>query len=1256
MSLLSDPISTRERILFIGDSPLDEDRLKLLLHASAEGVNHSVHRVTTLSALQAALAGHSWDVFLCDSAATFTRPYDILKTALALEPPTPVIVIMPTLNGEAVALIRAGARAAVEASDLPHLAQLIERELEPRRLRRTVQAMEAALRASEARYESIVEHQTELICRYNADFILTFVNRAYCQWRGQTREDLLGANILHQIPAEDRDRAVAHVKALTHDNPVSVSVHRSIMPNLSQRLIEWTDRALFDAAGNFVEYQGVGRDITESRAAQERLHFLYRLLTETYTSADIDDILHTTLRLICEQFGFVYSEVWQLDREARLLRKSPVHCFHPDQSVVLEPFFTISDSTVFSLGEGIPGRVWESQAAIWTPDMQQMAPGGAPRLEAARQAGLHGCVSVPVIEGGEVLAVLVFMKFEVMPHDESTLDFLKVALGQIAPMMRRQHFNKVLRASEEKYRSLLESSDAAISMVDYSGRYLYLNGISARPFGVPPEALAGKSVYDLFPQDQANSILADVRRCMNEESAVSLETSVLLGGRQRRFKTSIQPVRDGAGRTYAALIYATDITDKHLAKVALEEANDRLEARVIERTAEVERVKNRIEAIFDHSGDGILLLDVDNGIQQANYTFGMQSGFPAQSTLGRKLDAFVEPQSASTVNAIVQSAAASHSRQRLETRFWRADGSSFDAEISIAPVNRTQSSVTSLVCIIRDITERKQTERALEQTLHQELQFQAYLKALHDIGIQLARTETLDDFYRVTVEQGLARFGFERLELHLYDPVHDAAVGTYVTDMNGRVVDSRPSRRSPASLTGILSRASERSERFVFDEETTLYTDFKPIGGGSSAAAALWDGELLGWLVIDNALERRPITQPQLEILTLYALTAGSLLARKRAEQRAFSLSQRLDLATRSGGIGAWEWDFQTDRLIWDERMFALHGLPTQEAPLPPGAANRYIHPADLTRVLNLSLAALNEGVPYDTEYRIVRPTGEIRHLKANGITLYDAAGDPLKMVGVNWDITDLKRSEETLRQALRKEKELGELKSRFVSMASHEFRTPLATILAAAETLAAYRSRMSEDQIEARLLKIRQQVIYMKDVMEDVLHLARIQAGRVEFRPALHNLDVLCREIIEEFDSSIQHLGRIHYTCDAPSVNASVDARLMRQVITNLISNALKYSPLEKPVLVRLSDDGEERVLSVKDEGIGIPNEDLAHLFEPFHRASNVGAISGTGLGMSITRQAVEMHGGVIMVESEEGKGTTFTVILPVKPGVAAT
>lgn len=169
-----------------------------------------------------------------------------------------------------------------------------------------------------------------------------------------------------------------------------------------------------------------------------------------------------------------------------------------------------------------------------------------------------------------------------------------------------------------------------------------------------------------------------------------------------------------------------------------------------------------------------------------------------------------------------------------------------------------------------------------------------------------------------------------------------------------------------------------------------------------------------------------------------------------------------------------------------------------------------------------------------------------------------------------------------------------------------------------------------------------------MKDIMEEVLELARIQAGHAEFKPSMSHFDALCEEIIEEFDSQAGYRGRMVYTCDQPPIEAFFDRRLARQIISNLVSNALKYSPETKPVHIQLRNEAHQLVLTVADEGIGIPPEDLKHLFEPFHRASNVGTISGTGLGLSITKQAVDLHGGTIIPASVEGRGTTFTVTLP--------
>jgi PAS domain S-box-containing protein len=244
-------------------------------------------------------------------------------------------------------------------------------------------------------------------------------------------------------------------------------------------------------------------------------------------------------------------------------------------------------------------------------------------------------------------------------------------------------------------------------------------------------------------------------------------------------------------------------------------------------------------------------------------------------------------------------------------------------------------------------------------------------------------------------------------------------------------------------------------------------------------------------------------------------------------------------------------------------------------------------------------------------------------------------------------DITERKLAEKALRQALATEKELGELKSRFVSMASHEFRTPLATILAVTETLSTYRHKLTNEQIDKKLNNILEQVEYLKNIMDDVLLLARMQARRMEFNPEKVNLDALCQSILHEFKSRPDVRHTLAYICDTGIDEGMLDRRLLHQVISNLLSNAIKYSPEDQPIQMSLSMTDTHYILSVQDYGIGIPEADLKYLFAPFHRASNVGTISGTGLGLVIVKDIVELHGGTISVESVPDKGSKFTVFL---------
>jgi signal transduction histidine kinase len=224
----------------------------------------------------------------------------------------------------------------------------------------------------------------------------------------------------------------------------------------------------------------------------------------------------------------------------------------------------------------------------------------------------------------------------------------------------------------------------------------------------------------------------------------------------------------------------------------------------------------------------------------------------------------------------------------------------------------------------------------------------------------------------------------------------------------------------------------------------------------------------------------------------------------------------------------------------------------------------------------------------------------------------------------------------------------LAELKANFVTQASHEFRTPLAVILACCNVLQRYGPRLDPEQRNRRLAKIQSNVRHMTELLEDVLTLGRVESGRLDCVRRPVDVAALCEEVVADVRAAASETPRLVLDRSACAGEVLLDAKLVRLILRNLLANAVKYSP--EGGTVRLAATHRDGVLSLRvaDEGIGIPAEDQAALFEPFHRGANVGAIPGSGLGLAITRNAVVAHGGSIVVESAPGRGTVFTVTLP--------
>jgi signal transduction histidine kinase len=245
------------------------------------------------------------------------------------------------------------------------------------------------------------------------------------------------------------------------------------------------------------------------------------------------------------------------------------------------------------------------------------------------------------------------------------------------------------------------------------------------------------------------------------------------------------------------------------------------------------------------------------------------------------------------------------------------------------------------------------------------------------------------------------------------------------------------------------------------------------------------------------------------------------------------------------------------------------------------------------------------------------------------------------------------------IRRTLEKQKELGELKSRVITTISHEFRTPLTTIMGSSELLKHYGQTWSEEKKLKHFQRIEYAVEQITKLLNDVILIGQTEAGELEVNPTKLDVEVITREIVEELQHGweSQPIGNkrivptIVFSSQVDEAQAQLDGKLMRQILTHLVSNAVKYSPQSQKVCVDLVSQQGQAIFRIQDEGIGIPAEDQERVFETFYRASNAGTIQGTGLGLAIAKKCVDLLGGQITLESEVGVGTTVTVILPLNP-----
>lgn len=355
----------------------------------------------------------------------------------------------------------------------------------------------------------------------------------------------------------------------------------------------------------------------------------------------------------------------------------------------------------------------------------------------------------------------------------------------------------------------------------------------------------------------------------------------------------------------------------------------------------------------------------------------------------------------------------------------------------------------------------------------------------------------------------------------------------------------------------------------------------------------------------------------------------------------------RWQFALDAAGIGVWDWNASTDEVYFSKKWKSMLGFGDDEIGNTLDEWSSRVHKDDIDRCYkDLDNHFNNKTEYYINVHRMMHKDGEYRWISDRGkVIKRDVEGKPLRVVGTHTDITPLKDVENRLRIGIEKEKELNAMRAKFISVASHEFRTPLATLTATTEGVMRYFERMDTHQIQAKLSKIHKQAHHMTEIVDEVLNVDSPSKDNSSLKFEKVDLVSFIESIINELNQSIAD-DRVKLSTSVRKINMQTNKKLFYQIISNLVSNSLKFSKDEINIDIYIID--KEVNIEVADKGVGIAKDEMKNIFEPFYRGTNTTSVSGVGLGLNIVNESTHKLNGKIEIDSIINRGTTVTIKLP--------
>jgi PAS domain S-box-containing protein len=621
-----------------------------------------------------------------------------------------------------------------------------------------------------------------------------------------------------------------------------------------------------------------------------------------------------------------------------------------------------------------------------------------------------------------------------------------------------------------------------------------------------------------------------------------------------------------------------------------------------------------IASLFSGVRDAIVGVDGRTGrIVLWNPAAEALFGYAAEAVLGRSLSILGPQHSAAAYEAALASGAGADATvtpaSPTELPAVRANGERIVVELLVTPVDSALGPRDWLLAVVRDVTPRRELEAA---------------------GSRLAAiVESTDD--------AVVSMTFDGTVMS-WNPGAERIYGYTAEEMLGRSLF----RLIPAERT---ERAREVLARVRQGERITHYETERICKDGRR---------------IHTTISLSPIRDEAGRVAGIASI-ARDVTERRQLDEALRRRERQLSDAQEIAQLGSFEWDVASNALTWSDQLYQIYGLaPDELRPTFEGFLER-VHPEDRAATRAAIEEAYRTGQSFEREERIVRPDGSVRLLYTRGGVVADADGRPVRIVGICQDITEQRVAEEKARQLIQEQaaRLVAEATVRgrdeLLSIVTHDLKNPLTSIKGRAQLL---RRRLARNPARARdladLAAIEAQADLMRRLLDQLLDATRLELGQqLPLRRERLDLVPLVKRLVEQYRTLTDRHEIVLLVGDQAVLLGHWDADRLEQVLGNLLSNAIKYSPQGGTIrvtLARTDDEGEAHaVLTVQDEGLGIPAGDLARIFEPFQRGANVAdTIEGTGIGLAGARHIVEQHGGAITAESQQGVGSSFHVQLP--------